>query len=133
MNDNQAVAPCEFNVLFTRSVPFILEKIFFYLDYKSFLKCMEVSKTWRSLLKSERIQRMGKTWFHNELQRELRVASEWGRSEDVKEILSHFLVDLNCLGGKYQGTFLSAASSMGHREVVNLLLDKGADPGRTAV
>ena len=130
MNDNQAVAPCEFNVLFTKSVPSILEKIFFYLDYKSFIKCMEVSKTWRSLLKSDRIQQMGRSLFHNELQRVLREASELGRSEDVEEILSHFVVDLNCLGGKYQGTFLSAASATGHKEVVHLLLDKGADPNK---
>ena len=40
-------------MLFTRSVPHILEKIFFSLDYESFMRCSEVNKTWNDLLTSE--------------------------------------------------------------------------------
>ena len=37
------------------------------------------------------------------------------------------MVDINFLGGKYHETLLSMASSVGHEEVVRLLLGKGAD------
>merc|ERR1712154_732796 len=40
-------------MLFTRSVPHILEKIFFSLDYESFVRCSEVNRTWNGLLTSE--------------------------------------------------------------------------------
>ena len=46
-------AACEFDRLFTKSVLHIHEKIFFSVDYKSFKKCLEVSKSWNDLLTSE--------------------------------------------------------------------------------
>ena len=41
-----------FGKLFDRSVPHILEKIFFSLDYDSFMVCAKVCKTWEGLLSS---------------------------------------------------------------------------------
>ena len=48
-----------FGVLFARSVPHILEKIFFSLDYKSFQACSKVSSAWNKELSSQRYQK----WF----------------------------------------------------------------------
>ena len=48
-----------FGVLFAKSVPHILEKIFFSLDYKSFQACFKVSSAWNKELSSQRYQK----WF----------------------------------------------------------------------
>ena len=45
--------PCSFDLLFSRSVPHILKKIFFSLDIKSFDKCREVCHSWQYLLSCE--------------------------------------------------------------------------------
>ena len=44
---------CEFDKLFTNYVPDILEKIFFALDYDSFIACGKVCKAWRELFSSQ--------------------------------------------------------------------------------
>ena len=77
------MAFCAFNMLFTRSVPNIVEKIFLSLDYESFKNWMEVSKSWNNLLTSEHFQLMGEPVFREELQRELWKASQDGLVEDV--------------------------------------------------
>ena len=45
--------------LFTESVPHVLEKIFFSLDYESFKTCKEVSISWNKLLTSESFKTSG--------------------------------------------------------------------------
>ena len=45
--------------LYARSVPHILEKIFFSLDYKSFQTCLKVNSAWNKELSSQRYQK----WF----------------------------------------------------------------------
>ena len=65
------MAYCAFNMLFTRSVPHIHEKIFLSMDYESFKNCLEVSKSWNNLLISEHFQLMGKPVFCLQLQKEL--------------------------------------------------------------
>ena len=124
----ETMGNCAFNILFTESVPHILEKIFFPLDYESFKSCMEVSKPWRSLLTSQRYQLMGESMFRKELQRDLWQAARQGDSKEVREILSNFMVDINCVLGYRDTTSLSAASWLGHKEVIHVLLDRGADP-----
>ena len=47
----------EFDALFKRSVPHILEKILFSLDYDSFSACGKVCKVWNDLLSSESYMR----------------------------------------------------------------------------
>ena len=81
----ETMGHCAFNILFTKSVPHIIEKIFLSLDYESFKNCMEVSKTWRSLLSSERFQLMGESMFCEELQRDLWQASQWGHLKEVRK------------------------------------------------
>ena len=44
---------CEFDKLFTNNVPDILEKIFFALDYDSFIACGKVCTAWRELFSSQ--------------------------------------------------------------------------------
>ena len=48
-----------FGVLFAKSVPHILEKIFFSLDYRSFQTCFKVNSVWNQLLSSQPYQK----WF----------------------------------------------------------------------
>ena len=47
------MADCQFDRLFTISVPHILQRIFFSLDYDSFMASRKVSKAWRELHSSE--------------------------------------------------------------------------------
>ena len=48
---------CAFDLLLSISVPHVLEKIFFSLDYESFKNCQEVCNGWKKSLTSERFQR----------------------------------------------------------------------------
>ena len=60
---------CEFDRLITKSVLHIHDKIFFSLDYESYKKCLEVSKSWNDLLTSEYFLRRGKSLFCEDLQK----------------------------------------------------------------
>ena len=53
MTTVKASNPSSFHNLETKSVPHILEKIFFSLDIQSFDTCRRVSGAWRDLLDSE--------------------------------------------------------------------------------
>ena len=129
------MGPCDFDVLFTKHVPHILEKIFFSLDYGSYKKCFEVSSAWHKLLASERYHRKGKDVFHEEIledEDELTNASREGKSMEVIKLLCSGMVDVNCFGrghGRWRGsTPLCEAACKGHKNVVKILIDKGADP-----
>ena len=133
MDSQEAQIPCAFGTLFSKNVPHILEMIFLSLDYKSFRECLEVNKAWKGLLTSELYQVKAKLVFRQEIlneQKELWQASMWGKVEVVKRILSYIMVDVNCLGGFNDSTPLGEAASFGHKEVAQLLLQKGADPNR---
>ena len=66
---------CGFDILLSKNVPHILEDIFFSVDYDSFKKCLEVSKSWNDLLTSESFLRRGKSVFCEEIQDELLLAA----------------------------------------------------------
>ena len=77
---------CPFDKLFTKSVPYILEKIFLSLDYETFKKCREVSNAWNKLLASESFQRKAKSVFQGEIEKEqekLYWAVEESNSEEI--------------------------------------------------
>ena len=81
-------AACEFDKLFTKAVPHILEKIFFSLDYESFKKCLEVSGSWNDLLTSESFLRRGKSVFCEDIQKEILLAAKGGNNFVIKRVLS---------------------------------------------
>ena len=56
-----------FDRLFEHSVPHILERIFFFLDYESFKECHNVCMVWKRLLSSQTYCRRAKTVFSGEI------------------------------------------------------------------
>ena len=120
-----------FDALFTvTNVPHILEKIFFSLDYGSYEKCFEVNSAWNQLLTSEIYQRKARCVFHEEILRyesKLVDASREGKAEEVMKLLSSGIVDLSCGVGS-ESEALHIAALWGRKNVVKILIDKGADP-----
>ena len=112
------------------SVPHILEKIFFSLDYESFKICMEVSNSWKKMLTTETFRRMGKSVFCKNIKLELYQALRDGNLKDVRSILSSSMADVNCIWGHHDATSLGVASLKGHKLVAQLLLDSGAEPNK---
>ena len=115
---------CAFETLFSKNVPHILEKIYFSLDYKSFLACFKVSKTWNQMLSSEVFQKK----FHKLLiekednDKKLHEMSDEGNVEEVKRLLSNGgWVDVNCVGGGDQDTPLIRATFGYHIDMVKAL------------
>ena len=79
---------CAFDTLFAKSVPHILEKIFFSLDYASFKNCLEVNnRAWNELLATKQYRTRVKLVFHDELKKdheELWNASRNGKYDEVR-------------------------------------------------
>ena len=125
---------CAFDKLFHKSVPHILETVFFSLDYESYKKCLEVGRTWNELLTSERYLKMGKSVFQEEIsenERELSRAAARGDAAKVKTLLRSGMLDVNSRNGYFfnkDATPLHKAANKGHRIVVKLLINRGADP-----
>ena len=113
---------CEFDRIFTKSVPHILEKIFLMLDFKSFMNCLKVCKSWNDLLISKTFQRKTKDVFWKEIHYELNRAAVRGNVDVIQMVLSSFIVDIN------QSSSLYLAANFGKQDVVQLLLERGADP-----
>ena len=122
---------CEFDRLFTKNVPHILEDIFFSLDYESFKKCLEVSKSWNDLLTSESFQRKGKSVFCEDIQKDLLLAAERGNVDTIRRVLSTFMVDVNFMTENHASPLIQAAFN-GRKDVIQLLLDRGAEANMAA-
>ena len=121
-------AACEFDKLFTKTVPHILEQIFFSMDYESFKKCLEVSKSWNDLLTAEFFLRKGKSVFCEDIEKELILAVERGNVNIIRRVLSSFMFDTNFITEirKLQKSPLILAAENGHKDAVQLLIDRGA-------
>ena len=121
-----------FDTLFDNSVPHILEKIFFSLDYDSFMTCHEVSHTWNELLVSDRYQRESEAIF---LEKKTNVEklchySKNGNVKQVSKILSLGMYSSDRREASRM-TPLHYAAIGGHKDVVQLLLDAGAKQDST--
>ena len=124
---------CAFDKLFTKSIPHILERIFLSLDYESFKNCLEVSKTWCELLKSESCHTKAKAKFQKEInwdEFKLIYAASTGNVEEVNRLLSSEMIYINVVPRGLMETPLSQAILSGHKNVVQTLLNRGADPNR---
>ena len=135
MATRESVPHCEFDRLFTKSVPHILEKIFFSLNYDSFMACGKVCVAWEELHSSNRYQQRA-----NELLKEKRQQEKWLRHysfknnvEQVQRILTSGVgADLNAENSSRQ-TPLHHAAHYGHSEIVKQLIDGGALPDKVNV
>ena len=119
---------CDFDILFARYVPNIHEKIFFSLDYESFKSCLEVSKSWNDLLKSESFIKRAETIFCQNIQDEVALAAKQGMVNKIRAVISTFVVDVNFFEDAEGASPLIFAAERGHKDVVQLLLTSGADP-----
>ena len=126
MEAKEVKLECAFDMLFTRSVPHILEKIFFNLDYTSFKHCMVVSSGWHELLKSESYKKVGKVTFRKEIYRELCRAIKIKNAYEGIKILSSGMVDVTWPDSR-GFTPLGLASRNGLADVVKHLLKEGAE------
>ena len=124
----------QFDTLFQKSVPHILEKIFFSLDYDAFVTCRKVCKTWNSLHVSKPYQKRSKTLLEEKKRNEEMLCqfSKDGNEGEVRNLLS-FGVNPNCQ--KADGdkeTPLYYAVRRDHKEVVKLLLGAGANLNKSS-
>ena len=126
---------CAFDVLFTKSVPHILEKIFLSLDYDSFKKCINVSKVWNELLTSETFKRNAKYVFQEEIgneQKKLFNDTCDGNTEGVRKLLSNWMLNVNnWISPAFGSTLLHMPAQNGHKDVVQLLLNAGVERDKT--
>ena len=100
MDRRKSIAP--FDLLFSKYVPHILEKIFLSLDYESFKLCLQVNSTWEELLTSEPYQKKGESVFHDEIvqyEERLWQTAKEGNVKEVKSVLSSIFVNVDCVRG----------------------------------
>ena len=130
-----AMDSCAFDILFTKNIPHILEKIFLSLDFESFKQGRNVSKAWNEIFTSESLMRRARCVFQNEIdqdQMNLKRAVEASNDEEMKRLLSSVFIDVNYRYTQYlyartPETLLCKAAIYARKDVVQLLLDKGAE------
>ena len=131
MNIKKDVLSCAFDKLFTRSVPHILEKIFFSLDFDSFTACHEVSNSWYDLLSSESFRKIGRSMFQREIETielDLFDGVRKGRIDEVRRLLSRKMMDVNYITDGNEGfTALHQAIRYRQMEIIKIIFEKGAD------
>ena len=133
----------KFETLFNKNVPHILEKIFYSLDYNSFMESKKVCKAWNILLSSKSYDEMAiKMQKEKRDHNELCQASYIGTLDDVRHILRNG-VNPNCTGtARSYGMPLDkitpiqyalfGSSSKKEKDKVKLLIRGGADPTKNS-
>ena len=122
-----------FEPLFNKSVPHILESIFFSLDTDSFAACGKVCKSWNELISSRAYQKKFEKMLEEKKRKEENLCSysDEGNADGVRQLLAEG-VDINCRSKDDRGmTPLALAASEGHKEVFVILLNAEADPNIT--
>ena len=125
MDGHQIISLGKFDTLFNKSVPHILEEIFFGLDYDSFMSCSKVCKTWNVLLSTESYHARSEELLLVKNKREEEFCDHIinGDVDEISNLITSG-VKPNCK----RGSPLYNAIRNGHDHVVKLLLDAGADP-----
>ena len=129
LSSNMAMEETDFESLFNKNVPHILENIFCSLDFQSFKRCREVCHAWNDLISSEK--------YHMQLKRvrskekDLIAACKNGSKTNMalEQLLSQCSegrIYANC---SYEGaTPLIWSAINGNVHAVKILLNSGADP-----
>ena len=130
-----------FDAILNKNVPHILEKIFFNLDYDSFKTCQKVNKAWHNLLSSKLFKKIEVYLLNEKRENDLRLLhfSRMGNTRMVSTLLSSG-VDPNCYNDNVLLDYTPLITTVakwrkhnGHREVVKILLQAGANPDRTGL
>ena len=127
----KTVGSCAFDKLFPKSVPHVLEKIVLSHDYTSFKNCLDVNNTWNMLLTSVSFCKKAKVVFQKGINNDankLWLASQRGCAEEVRSLISSGMMDTNTICRMYISTPLCEAARNDHTNVVQVLLDNGAEP-----
>ena len=140
---------CDFDRLLTQGIPHVHEKIFLSLDFKSFIYCLEVSRSWNKLLTSEHFLRKVKSVFSVEIGKELWQAPFSRNLNTIRVALSSLKIDINdkryfgyysvpLIGYPYgsqnsylYGSPLHHAAIFRNVDVIKLFMKSGADPNLT--
>ena len=134
------MASHDFEKLITKTRPHILEIICLSLDYKTFKNALEVNKAWRGILTTKIFMEKAKAVFEEgilEDENRLFDVIIKSRIQDMRKILSTGMVNVDCVEQKSGRTPLALKINLlpknkraGKRfkDVVQLLLDAGADP-----
>ena len=133
MNMTDSVVTSAFDTLFRKNnVPHLLEKIFFSLDYDSFMACRMVNKDWNKLLSSERYVEESHKMLLEKKKNEEKLCEYSGNGNvvGVRQLLSS---GVNPNYQKYDKfdwiqTPIFLAAKSGFAEVIKQLLQAGADP-----
>ena len=128
-------------VLFNRDIPHVLEKIFLNLDYESYKECLQVNSSWYDLLTSSSyIEKAKANWtsiildFRKKISKDSNKLWRAARDGNVSKVrtLAPF-ANVNYVNRGHWAepdTPLIQAAKMGHKMVIQILLNKGADPNK---
>ena len=135
MTLEKAMGLGSFDLLFNKSVPHIVENIFSLLHYDSFIACHSVCKVWSHLLSVEPYHQISQELLKEkkENKQKLLGASSTGNLDEIKYLLSK-RVDINCaedFGSQWASLHYAALKCQ--KEVVQLLINEGADPDITDI
>ena len=103
------------------------------MDYESFKACSDVNVALKELLTSRPVQKKAKSVFSKEIaedEKRLLLASKEGNVEEVARLVSGGMADVNCSGGKYLATPMCEAAYHGKSEVLQILMEHGAEHDR---
>ena len=132
-----------FEPLFDKNIPHILEKIFHSLDYDSFMESKRVCKEWNKLLSSKSYDEIAKKLLKEKRnENKLCEVSSRGTLDEVRHLLRNG-VNPNCYGTSRDHTDpFDKITPIQHAvlgryrdrvEIIKLLIREGADPNKCSI